>query len=49
MWALSEMRRRGLNVTAAVEKRVHDSMKYAVAKARRRGMKHIPAELAAYL
>jgi hypothetical protein len=49
MWALSEMRRRRFNVTASVEKRVHDSMKYAVAKARRRGMKSIPAELAAYL
>jgi hypothetical protein len=32
-----------------VEKRVRDSMKYAVAKARRRGMKNVPAELVAFV
>jgi hypothetical protein len=48
MWALDMMRQRGFNVTPAVEKRVHDSMKYAVAKARRRGMKSVPEQLKAY-
>jgi hypothetical protein len=49
MWALGTMRQRGFNVTPAVEKRVRDSMKYAVAKARRRGMKNVPAELVAFV
>ena len=49
MWAIEEMRKRGFNVTEAVEKRVRDSMKYAVAKARRRGMKSLPGELVAFV
>lgn len=48
MWALTQMRTRGFNITEGVEKRVRDSMKYAVAKARRRGMKSMPEELVAY-
>jgi hypothetical protein len=44
-WAIGEMRRRGFNVTPAVEKRVRDSMRYAVAKAKRRGIHSVPAEL----
>ena len=47
-WAVGEMRARGLNVTTAVEKRMTDSLRYAVAKARRRGLKTLPAELAQY-
>jgi len=47
-WALGAMRDRGFNVTASVEKRFHDSMRYALAKARRRGLKRIPAELAPF-
>jgi len=47
-WSLDEMRRRGLNVTPAVEKRMADSLRYAVAKARRRGIKRIPPELIAF-
>jgi hypothetical protein len=47
-WSLDEMRRRGLNVTPAVERRMAESLQYAVAKARRRGMKRLPAELAAF-
>lgn len=47
-WALETMRARGLNVTAAVERRVDESLRYAVAKARRRGLKRLPAELAPY-
>lgn len=49
VWALREMRERGFNVTPAVEKRFHDSMKYAVRKAMRRGLAAVPEELAAYL
>ncbi len=48
MFALREMRERGLPITERVEKRVHASLKYAVDKARRRGIREIPAELAAY-
>ena len=49
VWALREMRERGFNVTPAVEKRMHDSLKYAVRKARRRGLKGLPEELRQYL
>jgi hypothetical protein len=49
VWALREMRERGFNVTPAVEKRMHDSMKYAVGKARRRGLRDLPAELRQYV
>ena len=48
-WALQEMRDRGFNVTPAVERRVSESLRYAVAKARRRGLRRVPEELAAYL
>ena len=48
VWALREMRERGFHVTPAVEKRMHDSMKYAVGKARRRGLQDLPPELCAY-
>lgn len=49
MFALREMRERGLPITPRVESRVHASLKYAVDKARRRGIREIPAELAPYL
>jgi hypothetical protein len=49
VWALREMRARGFNVTPAVEKRMHDSMKYAVRKARTRGLQVLPVELQQYL
>jgi hypothetical protein len=48
-WALETMRERGFNVTPAVERRMAESLRYAVRKARRRGLKRLPAELAAYL
>lgn len=48
-WALEEMRRRNLNITPAVEKRVQASMRYAIGKATRRGIKALPAEMAPYL
>jgi hypothetical protein len=47
-WSLDEMRRRGLNVTPSVEKRMNESLRYAVQKALRRGMKRLPPELLAY-
>lgn len=49
VWALRGMRDRGFNVTPAVERRFHDSMKYAVRKARRRGLQSLPVELQQYL
>lgn len=45
MWALRQMRTRGLTVTSAVERRVAESLRYAVAKARQRGIRGLPAEL----
>lgn len=49
VFALEQMRAHGLNVTEAVEKRMRESLQYAVWKARRRGIKRIPAELLPYL
>jgi hypothetical protein len=47
-FALETMEAEGLNVTDRVRARMHDSLRYAVAKARRRGLKRIPPELAEY-
>lgn len=49
VWALREMAARGFNVTPAVQKRMHESLRYAVRKARRRGLRDIPQELLPYL
>jgi hypothetical protein len=49
VWAIQKMREKGFNVTPAVEKRMERSMRYAVAKARRRGIQNLPAELHQYL
>jgi hypothetical protein len=48
VWAIHTMRDMGFNVTGAVERRVERSMRYAVAKAKRRGILQLPAELARY-
>ncbi|MHC4949038.1 MAG: hypothetical protein ACYTG1_12400 [Planctomycetota bacterium] len=48
-WALDTMRAEGLNVTAAVERRRDEALRYAVAKACRRGLKRLPVELVAYV
>lgn len=48
-WSLEAMERHGLNITEAVRHRVHLSLWYAVEKAKRRGIKQIPAELSPYL
>jgi hypothetical protein len=44
-FALKTMAELGLNVTDGVRNRMHDSLYYAVAKARRRSLKSLPAEL----
>lgn len=49
VWALQAMRERGFTVTPAVERRMDRSMRYAVAKARRRGLRKVPGELRQYL
>lgn len=47
-FALETMEECGLNVTAAVRERMRLSLRYAVAKAQRRGMKRVPEELLAF-
>lgn len=49
MWALHEMRRRGIEPNEKVHRRVELSMRYAVSKAVRRGIKRIPESLMRYL
>ncbi len=49
MYSLDAMRRFELNITDGVTRRVRRSMRYAIYKARRRGIKQIPSELAIYL
>ncbi len=48
-WSLEQMERHGLNVTPAVRRRMHESLWYAIDKARRRGLKRLPVELEPYL
>jgi hypothetical protein len=48
-FSLREMERCGLNVTDAVHRRVQRSLQYAVAKAKRRGIREVPQELHAYM
>lgn len=48
-WAIEQMTVRELNITDGVRRRVWQSMRYAIGKARRRGIKQVPAELAIYL
>ena len=48
LWAMDAMRSRDLNVTKAVERRYEQAMRYAVAKAQRRGLKTMPASLVEY-
>ncbi|MBX3402360.1 MAG: hypothetical protein KF699_03000 [Phycisphaeraceae bacterium] len=44
-WSLEAMEEHGLNITDQVRYRMHLSLWYAVAKARRRGLKALPPEL----
>ncbi len=48
-FALEQMERLGVPVSDAVHKRYAGSMRYALAKAIRRGMKEIPPELARFV
>lgn len=45
MFALAAMKEHDLNITDAVHNRVRRSLKYAVGKAKRRGIKSLPPEL----
>lgn len=49
MWAVNEMRRRGIEPNEKVHRRVELSMRYAVSKAMRRGIKEIPETLMRYV
>jgi hypothetical protein len=48
-WSLAAMEARGLEIDDKVRDRVRRSMEYAVAKATRRGIRGLPAELIPYL
>mgnify|MGYP005857056919 CR=1 FL=1 len=48
-WTLRQMRRLGVKPDARVLRRVRLSMQYALQKALRRGLKHIPRPLCQYL
>lgn len=45
MFALRTMREQGLNITEGLRRRVHRSLRYAVGKSRRRGIRSLPAKL----
>jgi hypothetical protein len=49
MWALKAMRRFGVEPDEKVQRRVELSMRYAVGKAMRRGIKQLPESLMCYL
>jgi len=44
-WSLRTMAQYELNITQGVRDRMHDSLHYAIEKARRRGLRHLPPEL----
>ena len=48
-WALAAMRAEGIAPTARVERRFELSMRYALAKALRRGLRRVPPELVRFL
>lgn len=48
-WALEAMERSGVAVTDSVRRRMHESLHYAIEKARRRGLQELPAELTPFL
>jgi len=48
-FAIDTMEAEGLNVTDRVRTRMRESLRYAVAKAKRRGLKRIPPELLPFL
>ncbi len=48
-WALAAMQQHNIPITDAVNRRVRLSMRYAIHKAQRRGIKALPPEMLAYL
>lgn len=48
-FSLREMERFGFNISEGVQRRVFRSLRYAVAKAQRRGIREVPAELTPYI
>ncbi len=48
-WALNAMHAHDIPITDGVQRRVRLSMRYAIAKAQRRGIKSLPPEMSAYL
>lgn len=48
-FSIDTMRELDLNVTQRVLDRMHDSLNYAIEKARRRGLKRLPEELLPYV
>lgn len=44
-WALAEMEQRGFSVTQRVRARRDEALRYAIAKALRRGLRRLPVEL----
>ena len=48
-WAIDTMRAKKLNVTPAVERRMTESVRWAIRKARRRGLKRLPVRLLPYV
>lgn len=48
-WAIARMRERGIEPGISVERRMHAALRYAVAKAVRRGLRRVPPPLVAYL
>lgn len=48
-WSLEAMEASGLNITDAVRHRMHESLWYAVSKAKRRGIRNIPPELLPFM
>jgi hypothetical protein len=49
VYSIAAMERYGLNITEGVRKRMHNSLWYAVEKAKRRGIKQVPPELEPFL
>ncbi len=47
-WAIAEMERQGVSVTDRVRARMAESLHYAVYKARKRGLKRLPPDLAPF-
>lgn len=48
MFSIRAMEEHGLNITESVRTRMYKSLRYAVRKARRRGLRELPPELAPY-